>query len=73
MSRKRTTCMEDFFRVENRSSGVTQEKKRNISGSSGSADVPPVSHSNSLMSLGSELEADSRSGSQAIDSTSHTL
>ncbi|XP_076052667.1 uncharacterized protein LOC143032097 [Oratosquilla oratoria] len=64
MSGKRT--VEDFFRVEASSSDVTQERERNISGSSGSVDIPTISRSSSLMSLGSEPE-DSRPGSQASD------
>ncbi|KAG0719132.1 hypothetical protein GWK47_007377 [Chionoecetes opilio] len=64
MSGKRT--VEDFFRVEASSSDVTQERERNISGSSGSVDIPAISRSSSLMSLGSEPE-DSRPGSQASD------
>ncbi|KAG0723037.1 hypothetical protein GWK47_043392 [Chionoecetes opilio] len=57
---------EDFFRVEASSSDVTQERERNISGSSGSVDIPTISRSSSLMSLGSEPE-DSRPGTQASD------
>ncbi|KAG0715344.1 hypothetical protein GWK47_012166 [Chionoecetes opilio] len=64
MSGKRT--VEDFFRVEASSSDVTQERERNISGSSGSVDIPTISRSSSLMSLGSEPE-DSRPGTQASD------
>ncbi|KAG0714255.1 hypothetical protein GWK47_014480 [Chionoecetes opilio] len=64
MSGKRT--VEDFFRVEASSSDVTQERERNISGSSGSVDIPTISRSSSLISLGSEPE-DSRPGSQASD------
>ncbi|KAG0710137.1 Dihydroxyacetone phosphate acyltransferase [Chionoecetes opilio] len=64
MSGKRT--VEDFFRVEASSSDVTQERERNISRSSGSVDIPTISRSSSLMSLGSEPE-DSRPGSQASD------
>ncbi|KAG0723020.1 hypothetical protein GWK47_043427 [Chionoecetes opilio] len=64
MSGKRT--VEDFFRLEASSSDVTQERERNISGSSGSVDIPTIFRSSSLMSLGSEPE-DSRPGTQASD------
>ncbi|KAG0727326.1 Zinc finger protein 562 [Chionoecetes opilio] len=55
-----------FPRLGASSSDVTQERERNISRSSGSVDIPTISRSSSLMSLGSEPE-DSRPGSQASD------
>ncbi|KAG0712710.1 hypothetical protein GWK47_017830 [Chionoecetes opilio] len=65
MSGKRP--VEDFFRVEASSSDVTQEREAgNISGSSGSVDIPTISRRAPSCPWAFEPE-DSRPGTQASD------